>query len=83
MALTNSIQMKTNGKGSFRTIYSRIFILKLGICGTKGAPLPIGCALHSLLNLAYSSVFMKTFRYGQMDRWTDGHTHTHPQLYNR
>ena len=28
MALMNCIQMKTNGKGSFRTIYSRIFILK-------------------------------------------------------
>ena len=26
MALTNRIQMKTNEKGSFRTIYSRIFI---------------------------------------------------------
>ena len=28
MALTNGIQIKTNGKESFRTIYSRIFILK-------------------------------------------------------
>ena len=28
MALTNGIQLKTNWKRSFRTIYSRIFILK-------------------------------------------------------
>ena len=28
MALTNGIQMKMNEKGSFRTIYSRIFIPK-------------------------------------------------------
>ena len=28
MAMTNGIRMKTNEKGSFRTIYSRIFIPK-------------------------------------------------------